>query len=206
MPKIRWIGIIDDASAYQQGNMPENAVKIRSPQSIDEMMMKAMPFLIPSLVILFASMFLKVFSCRDFSVKPLYILIGFLCGFILLLVHELLHAAVYPRGAEVSIGLMPKKGAAVALCSYPLERKRFVLMCLLPFVLGIVPIALFWLLPGDMSALNSFLFGLAAMGLSSPYPDCYNVFLVMKQTPKNASIQFYKDDMYFINAEDREEM
>jgi len=197
MPKVRWIGIIDDASAYQQGDLPENAVKIRSPQSIDEMMIKAMPFLIPSFVILVGSMFLKVFLCRFFSVKPLFILIGFLCGFILLPVHELLHAVVYPGGAEVSIGLMPKKATAVALCSYPMARKRFVIMCLLPFVLGIVPIALFWLLPGHMSALNSFLFGLAAMGLCSPYPDCYNVYLVMKQAPKNAAVQFYKDDLYY---------
>lgn len=197
MPKIRWIGIIDDVSAYQQGYLPENAVKIKAPRSIDEMMAKAVPFLIPSFAVIFSSMFFKVFLCDDFSIKPLYILIGFLCGLILLPVHELLHAAVYPGGAEASIGFMPKKAAAVALCSYPLRRKRFVLMCLLPFVLGIVPIALFWILPGHMAALNSFLFGLAAMGLSSPYPDCYNVFLVMKQAPKNAAIQFYKDDLYY---------
>ena len=45
----------------------------------------------------------------------------------------------YPRNALVTIGKITGKISFVALASYPLKRRRFIVMCLLPFVLGIIP-------------------------------------------------------------------
>lgn len=199
MAKLKWVGIVDDVSKYQQGEIPDNAVKLKTPNNTADMQIKALPFLIPFVLITFISMFCKSFFCKAFYVKPFFIVSGFLFGFLLIFVHEVLHGLVYPKSANVYIGIIPKSLTAVALASYPLSRKRFVIMSLLPLVLGVVPIFLFWILPADLCELNSFLWGTAAVGLISPYPDCYNVYLVMRQTTENSLIQFYKDDLYAVN-------
>lgn len=96
------------------------------------------------------------------------------------------------------IGIYPKALAAVALASYPLKRRRFIEMSLLPFLLGIAPMALFWISPAEASHWNGLWFGLAVMGLISPYTDAYNVYQVLKQTPKACRIQFWGDDTFWI--------
>ena len=68
-------------------------------------------------------------------------------------------------------------------------------------ILGIVPIALFLCFPPDWTAWNGFFFGFAAMGLVSPYPDLYNVFQVLRQTPRRCQIQFWGDDTYYFMGE-----
>lgn len=130
---------------------------------------------------------------------PPAVLAGFIIGFILLLVHEWLHAIVYPKEAKVTIGRLKGKLVFVALASYPLKRSRFILMCLLPFLLGIIPLFLFLLSPAECTVFNGIMFGMACMGMVSPYPDVYNVILVMRQSSKNQKIMFYGDDIYKIS-------
>ncbi len=153
-----------------------------------------MHIIIPAFVILFLSVY---FKSGEIFLLRLYIIIGVLLGFLALIIHELLHAIVYPKNASVYIGIV-KPITFVALASYPLKKGRFILMCLLPYILGIVPLVLFWIMPITDMKIHSILFGLSAMGLGSPYPDLFNVYQVLKQTPKNCKIQFYKDDTYYI--------
>ena len=201
MPRIKWVGVISSAAEYQRSELSQNAKKLEMPKSVSEMMLKAIPFLIPSLVIIFLSMFLKTFLSREPVVSFPFAALGFVVGFVLMLVHELLHAVVYPKGATVYIGIMPKQFAAVALASYPMSRVRFAVMSLLPYVLGIVPLVIFWLMPAEQKAVNGLLFGMAVMGMVSPYPDCYNVCQMIRQTPKGSKLQFYEDDLYYIGQE-----
>ncbi len=129
-------------------------------------------------------------------ITPVAILVGVAIGFILLLVYELLHAIVYPKSALVTIGKMKGKLIFVALASYPLQRNRFILMCLLPFVLGILPLLIFMISLPNALFVNGILFGMACMGMISPYyMDVYNVRLVLKQTKSSDKIMFYDEDM-----------
>lgn len=196
MPKIKWIGLIKEEKMkdYQVGELSKNAKKMNMPTTSKEMMIKALPFIIPALVILFLSVY---FKSGEFFLLRLYIIIGVLLGFLALIIHELLHAIVYPKNANVYIGIA-KPITFVALASYPLKKEKFILMCLLPYILGIIPLILFWIMPITDMKIHSILFGLSAMGLCSPYPDLFNVYQVLKQTPKNCKIQFYKDDTYYI--------
>lgn len=199
MPKIKWIGIIQgNLAEYQRGELPENARKLRMPETTQEMQIKALPFLLPPFILIFMSLFFKTFVSKQVVVSPLFALTGFIAGFPALLMHEYLHAIVYPKEATVSIGFYPKSFAAVALASYPLQRNRFLLMSLLPVVLGILPVSIFWFVPADMTAINGFLFGFSIMGLISPYPDFYNVYQVIRQTPKDCRIQSREDNLYWI--------
>ena len=196
MPKIKWIGLIKEEKMkdYQVGELSKKAKKMNMPTTSKEMMIKALPFIIPALVILFLSVY---FKSGEFFLLRLYIIIGVLLGFLALIIHELLHAIVYPKNANVYIGIA-KPIIFVALASYPLKKEKFILMCLLPYILGIIPLILFWIMPITDMKIHSILFGLSAMGLGSPYPDLFNVYQVLKQTPKNCKIQFYKDDTYYI--------
>ena len=169
------------------------------PKTLNEMMIKALPFVIPSILIIFFTMFLKTKNARQVVVAPATVILGFISSILALLVHEFLHAIVYPAKSTVVIGFVPKQFAAVALASYPLKRDRFILMCLLPYLLGIIPITLFCISTPTATGMNGFLFGLSIMGLTSPYVDSYNVYQVLRQTSKSDSIQFYGDDLYVIS-------
>jgi len=199
MPKIHWIGIIkeNEIEKYQKGELDSKAVKMKMPKNMSEMMIKALPFLIPAFIIIFASMNIKTYINKQNIVNRQFIVIGAIIGFALLLVHEFLHAIVYPKDANTYIGIA-KPITFVALASYPLTKKRFIVMCLLPYILGIIPLIAFWISPANYTELNGILFGMACMGMASPYPDAYNVYQVIKQVPRNRKVQNYGDDTYYI--------
>ncbi len=203
MPKIKWVGVVHNTADYQSSILPSTAIKLDMPDTMEKMMLKAIPFLIPAVVIIIFSMFFKTLSAGQPVIAPFYIVLGFLLSFFIgIPVHELLHAIVYPKEATVYIGIMPKQFTAVALASYPISRNRFILMSLLPIVLGVVPLIIFLVSPETNRALNGIMFGLMIMGLISPYPDYFNVYQVLRQTKKGCLLQFEKDDLYAISASD----
>ncbi len=203
MAKIKWAGVVKNTADYQCGILPAAAVKLDMPATMGEMMLKAIPFSIPSVMIMAFSTLFKTLSAGQPVIAPLYVALGFILGFFVgMPVHELLHAVVYPKEATVYIGIMPKQFAAVALASYPISRGRFVLMSLLPAILGAVPLVIFLMSPGTNRALNGAMIGLVAMGLISPYPDYFNVYQALKQTKKGCLLQFEKDDLYAIPSND----
>jgi hypothetical protein len=199
MPKIHWIGIIEEnkIKEYQRGKLDSKAVKIKMPKNMSELMVKGVPFAIPAFIIMFASVNIRTIINQQNIVSRPFILIGVIIGFILLLVHEYLHSIVYPKEANSYIGIA-KPITFVSLTSYPLSKKKFIVMCLLPYLLGIIPLIAFWLSPANLIALNGILFGMACMGMASPYPDAYTVYQIIKQVPKNSYIQYYEDDIYYI--------
>lgn len=198
MARIKWCGIINDPREFQTGTLAQNAVKMRMPETIIKMQLYSLPFAAVMFALCFGAMFVRTFSAGEMVFSPFFVPLGALIGLLLLIVHELLHAVVYPSGAEAAVGIMPKQAAAVVLASYPLSRKRFTLMSLLPAVLGIIPLAVFCFLPADMKRLSGIMFGAAIMGCISVAPDIYNVFQMLRQAPSGSMIQFHGDDMYYI--------
>lgn len=196
MPQIHWGGVIEDPAAYQQGVLPQGAHRITGPDTTARLLLAATPFAVPAVAVLVLSMLGKSVRHGGMVVSPPWIVLGVLLGLLLLAVHELLHAAAYPPQAVVTIGVLPRQFAAVALVSYPLRRGRFLLMLLLPFVLGLTPLLAFWCSPAEKPALNGVLFGLAAMGMVSPYPDVYNAVQVLRQAPRGANVQFWGEGLY----------
>ena len=125
---------IESPSEYQQGPLPPGATRMDTPASMDAMMKKAAPIAVALCLLMPVSLFCKTWHHHAMVVFPPAILGGVLIGLALLIVHEWLHAIVYPREAAVTLGRLKGKMVFVALASYPLKRRRFVLMCLLPFV------------------------------------------------------------------------
>ena len=198
MSHIKWLGIIkDDLGRYQQGNLPSHAKKVDVPEDMGELMVKAIPFQLVAILLIFISVYTKVSISNQLPFNPAAVIIGFVVGFLALLIHELLHAIVFPKEATVYVGIYPKSFGAVALSSYPLKRWRFVLMSLLPTVLGIVPIVLFLILPPELKFINGIMLGMAMMGLTSPAVDCYNVYKVLRESPRGCTLQFHGDCLYY---------
>lgn len=197
---IKIVFDIEDIKSYQMGDLPKNAAKMNTPVSMEQMMKQASPIAIILCVFMSGIMVGKICMNHAMVISPVFIIVGFGIGFLLLPVHEYLHGIIYPKQAEVTIGKIKKSITFVALASYPLERKRFILMSLLPFVLGIIPLVLFIVSAPDNLIFNGLMFGMACMGMVSPFPDVFNVYLVLKQTNKGDSVMFYEDDMYCISG------
>ena len=197
---IRFQSVIQNISDCQDGELPHSAQKLDMPPD-DKLMKKAAPIAACLCAVMFVSMFLKTFFNKSLVIHPVGVLIGAAAGFLLLIVHECLHAVVYPGKACVTVGRLKGKFVFVALASFPLRRSRFVLMCLLPFVLGIVPLSLFILSPAENRLFNGIMFGAACLGMVSPFPDVYNVIRVLKQTKSSVSIMFHNDSVYRIPSE-----
>ncbi|MDD8037607.1 MAG: metalloprotease family protein [Thomasclavelia ramosa] len=197
MPKIIWKGIIKSESDFPIADIPKNAKKLDSEEDIKKMQIKALPFIIPSILICFISMFLKTFIASEKVINVGFLLLGVALGFLLIIVHELLHAIAFPANATVYIGIMPNSLTAVALSSSPVKRNRFIFLSILPIILGIIPLVIFCFSSNNLKELNGLMFGMAIMGMTSVYPDIYNVFNIFKAVPKNATIQNSKNTTYY---------
>mgnify|MGYP001048256164 FL=1 len=197
MPKIIWKGIIKSENDFPTANIPENAKKLDSEEDIKKMQIKALPFMIPSILICFICMFVKTFIAKEKVINVGFLFLGVIIGFLLILVHELLHAIAFPKNATVYIGVMPKSFTAVALSSSPVKRNRFIFLSILPIILGLIPLIIFCLSSNELKELNGILFGMSIMGMISVYPDIYNVFNILKVVPKNSIIQNNKNETYY---------
>lgn len=197
MSKIIWKGIIKSEDDFPTADLPKNAKKIDSEEDMIKMQIKALPFMIPSVLICLICMFTKTFMASERVINVGFIFIGVIMGFLLIIVHELLHAIAFPKNATVWIGFMPGSFTAVALSSSPVKRNRFIFLSILPIILGFIPLVIFCLSSNDLKELNGVLFGISIMGMISVYPDIYNVFHVLKVVPKNATIQNNKNETYY---------
>lgn len=194
MIALKWN--IENINDYQHCNLPQNAVKLKAPATTEDMMKKSLPVMIVMCIVVVASILVKSFISRAMVVYIPTVLAGFVIGIILAVVHEWLHAVVYPKEAKVTIGKLKGQLIFVALASYPMKRSRFVLMCLLPYLLGVIPLMLFIFSPAENTVFNGLMFGMACVGMVSPSPDVLNVIIAMKQAKKGEKIMFYGDDVY----------
>lgn len=197
MPKIIWKGIIKSENEFPAAKLPSNAKKLDSEEDMSKLQIKALPFIIPSVLLCLACILTKTLIANEKVINLGFLFIGVIAGLFLIIVHELLHAIAFPKTATVYIGIMPKSLTAVALSSSPVKRNRFVFLSLLPVILGIIPLILFCISNPSAAELNGLLFGLAIMGMVSVYPDFYNVYRILKVVPKDATIQNHKSETYY---------
>lgn len=193
---IKFKNNIDNICEYQTSILPDKVTIIKTQKSVEEMMKISFPIAIILCLIMFITIFIKTLLAKTVVISPIMLMVGLLIGFSLLIIHEWLHAVIYPKNATVTIGRLKGKLTFVALASYPLKRNRFILMCLFPFLLGIIPLIIFIVSPIELKSINGLMFGMACIGMISPYPDVYNVITVLRVANTDDKIIFFKDDMY----------
>ncbi len=195
MARLKFVGIIkeNEIVKYQKYNTNKKMISITYDK--ENIQVKAIPICIFLIILCIVVLLLKLFN-STISIKPIFLILGFLVGFMLLIVHEILHGIAYPKNVNVSIGFI-KPITFVALASYPMSKRRFIIMCLLPFILGIASLLI--LVITNNSVICSLSFGMMCMSLISPYPDVYNVFQVIKKVPKGKKVLFYEDTLSYID-------
>lgn len=197
MAKIKWKGIIKSENDFPTSHIPEGAKKLDSEEDMKKMQIKALPFIVPSIIICLLCMFIKTYFASEVVVNIAFLAIGVVTGFLLIIVHELLHAIAFPKDAVVYIGIVPKSFTAVALSSSPVKKNRFLFLSIFPIILGIIPLTIFCISSYTLKEFNGLMFGMAVMGMTSVYPDIYNIFHILRKVPKNTIIQNNKNETYY---------
>lgn len=194
MPTIKWVGIKDADAAFPEQPLPYGARLLRCPDPFGP---ASLPYGLVPLALCFAALFYKAWRLRRFPMEADMVFAGILLGLLLIPVHEYLHGLCYPKGSTVSIGLIPKKMAAFAVCHTPISWRRYMVMSLLPTLLGIIPLLLFLLAPGGWGKVMGVCWPMAVMGLLSPMPDYMNVSCVRRQVPPGATLQTTNTGFYW---------
>lgn len=192
MPKIIFKGITkeNDPIFMEVNAQPKTAKKLYIP---DNNMLVSLVFAIPLIIICLGLIFFKKNIMQDFPMLRHFIPLGIILGILCCFIHEILHALVNTKYAEVYIGFIPTKFIFYMKCKEPLSKKRFIIMSLLPVLLGIIPLIVF--LISNNQILNAIMWPMGVIGLVSPSPDYLNVYCVLKQVPNNAYIQDTKNGM-----------
>ena len=183
MARLKMVGIINENEIikYQKYNTNKKMTLINNDK--DNIQIKAIPICVFLIILCNVVLFLKLFN-SNISIKPIFLILGFLIGCMLLIVHEILHGIVYPKNVNVSIGFI-KPITFVALASYPMSKSKFITMLIFALT--------------SNSTICSLSFGMMCMGIISPYPDVYNVFQVIKKVPKGKKVLFYGETLSYID-------
>ncbi|MCM1370648.1 MAG: DUF3267 domain-containing protein [Clostridium sp.] len=186
MPNIIFKGLTkeNDPIFDEVNERPKNANILNIPKNN---MVVSLIFAIPFMLLCFGLVYVKKKMMGDFPMVRTFIPVGIILGIVFCFIHELLHALPQPKDAKVYIGFIPSKFMFYMKCKEPLSKRRFILMELLPIILGIVPLVIFMI--SNNQILNSIMWTMAMIGLVSPSPDYLNVYCVLKQVPECAYIQ-----------------
>lgn len=185
MAKIKWVGNKAWDSDFPEFSMPTKAVMLKRP---DNIFRASIPYGILPLILSYVPIIVKWFVLDERAVNPIYIPLGILIGLLLIPVHELLHALCYPDKSIVYIGVSINKFAAFAVCHEPISKRRFIIMSLAPILLGVIPLAIFFIAPAS-SIISGICIPVGIIGMLSPMPDYMDIHLICKQVPKGATIQ-----------------
>ena len=199
---IQWVGCQKWDTDFPELPLPACARQLEFPE---HMLTAALPYGVLPMLICFAALFGKIAASPVFPVDRRFVPLGILLGLLLIPVHEVLHAVCFPKGATVYVGLAPEKLAAFAVCFFPVSRRRFCVMSLLPVVLGLTPLALFCFFPADWGAAAALCWPAAMIGLISPCPDYMSVLRVMRQAPAGAFIQGSNSGWYWYFPNERKQ-
>lgn len=135
-----------------------------------------------SLILLVAFGVIAFFRCREFlhftSLFSIYL--AFLCSFLTLLPHELLHALCFKK--DVYLYTHFRRGMCFIIGTESMSKARFIFLSLLPNILfGFLPYLVGMFIPKCVFITA---FGLACISMGCG--DYYNVYNALKQMPKGS--------------------
>ncbi len=182
--RLVWKGIYKDESQLPRAALPAGAVRFREPETPLQLNIAACAF-VPPVFLLYAAALL----CRNLLYGAVSGVVLSLWGLLLALLsiypHELLHAVLFPRGAEVELWFAPKTLNAFVVSTAPMRKGRFILVSLFPnLILGFLPLLIWIFLPPGPWAdtLNNFSLYSLLFGVG----DYLNVWNAARQMPRGA--------------------
>ncbi|MEJ6950749.1 DUF3267 domain-containing protein [Natronospora cellulosivora (SeqCode)] len=187
--KLNWKGRFKDKSQLEKGDLPENAVQFREPDSFLTLNIVACFFIIPVFILLGIAIYMKRELGLLEGTANYWDLRGFILAFIMILPHEFLHALAFPKEAEVQVWYSPKSLMAFVFSSYPVSKKRFIFLSLLPnMIFGFIPLIV-WIFIPETYWFTDTLVSFAFLSLVMGGGDYMNVFNASWQMPRAAYTQ-----------------
>lgn len=206
---IRFRGMLTDFKILEEGCCPSQAHQLEEGGSMEEVLNQSLKKSVPIFLLMLALALVRINKglnwAADFSVLEVvvggFLTVGLYTIFVPL--HEYIHAAFLPRGADKDIWIYQMQ-AALVYCNAPMSHMRFIVMSAAPAtILGFVPYAA-WLLfaqvPSPMVSIYWMLLSWAMVfgGIG----DFYNVRNVWNQVPKGAIVFNYGLHTYWIDKKD----
>ena len=188
--KLIWKGKFESIEQLPVTELPEDAVKFKEPETLVKLNLIASFFIIPVFVVITAAMLIKRSLNPGLEFPNLFNIWGLILAALMIVPHELLHAAAFPKSAEVQVWYSLKNMMAFVVSTCPTSKARFIFLSLLPnLVFGFIPLVIWIFVSSDYKILSETLFSFAAFSLLMGVGDYLNVFNATTQMPKNSITQ-----------------
>lgn len=202
--KLIWKGKFHSEEQLKIGNLPENAVKFKEPETPAKLSMVASLFIIPVIFIVGITFFIKDKMGISETLYNFSIL-GMLLSYLVIIPHEFLHAIAFPVEAEVEIWYSFKHMMAFVFSTHPTSKWRFIFLSLLPnIVFGFIPLVAWIFMPQSLGAITDITINFAIFSLMMGCGDFLNVFNALTQMPKNSITQLSGFHSYWYMKEQGE--
>lgn len=197
-----WKGRYTNEQQLLVGSLPINAVKFKEPSTPLMLNLVASIFVIPVIIIIGIAFLIKAMIQSNILPVRMFNIWGILLGFIMIIPHEILHAAAFPKNAEVQLWYSPKNMMAFVFSPHPTSKMRFIFLSLLPnIVLGLIPLIIWIFIPFELAKASEILFSFASISLLFGVGDYLNVYNASIQMPKGSMTQLYGFNSYWYMPE-----
>lgn len=188
--KLIWKGKYESEEQLPVGNLPDNAVKFKEPETPARLSLIASLFIIPVILILGLAVFIKKQLGADIIYFELLNAGGMILALLMVFPHEFLHAVAFPKEAQVEVWYSIKNIMAFVVSTYPTSKSRFIFLSLLPsIVFGFIPLVAWIFMPAKLYKISNIVFSFAGFSLMFGVGDFLNVFSAATQMPKGSTTQ-----------------
>lgn len=201
MYNIKFMGKYKDESQILTGELQKGAVQYNEPNTLTRVFLMggliSSPIIIALTVLIFIR--IQILNIPYENINDKTIIVAAILNLIFIIIHELLHAISYPPNGIKEIWFKPSALAAFVYCNEKVSKKRFIWISLCPnVILGFIPYILWMLGIFDFNIIVSQTIIIFVMlNILSGIGDYLNVYLTIKQVPKNAIVQNYGYHSYW---------
>ncbi|WBW99116.1 DUF3267 domain-containing protein [Oceanirhabdus sp. W0125-5] len=201
--KLIWKGKFDNEEQLSSGNLPDNAIKFKEPETLAKVNLVASLFIIPVIVIIGIAIYIKRKLGGNVGIFDMFNLWGILLAYLMIIPHEFLHAIAFPKDAEVEVWYSVKNMMAFVFSTSPTSKARFIFLSLLPnMIFGFIPLILWIFIPEEFAIISKIVLSFATFSLMMGIGDFLNVFNAATQMPKNSITQLSGLHSYWYMSED----
>lgn len=207
MFQIYYMGKYKDESQLTRGQpYPYQATQFKESENINEIFLQGLLLGLPLFLIMVFIVIYRLFTMdyvQDWNFHWFAIIVSIFLMYPLIIVHEIIHALVFPINARKEIWNYLDQGTMFVYCEEKLSRLRFIAMCLAPvIVLGILPFLLWYFIAPILTLEFSVCWLLMSFSMTiSAVGDFVNVFNTIRQVPKGAKIFNYGFHSFWIQED-----
>ena len=200
--KLIYKGVLKRNEPLPGWHLPENAIRVKEPESFQKITLVSLLFIIPALLIAAIITFISYILHGEHTTSG-FSWIGLALSFAAMVPHEFLHAVCFGKDAEVYMYFLPQSGNIAVTSARTISKRRFIFMSLLPsLVLGWIPLLIWMILP--YTAFSSALYTFSIItGAVHGAGDNFGIFNIIRQVPKGSMMQMSGNNPYWFKDDTR---